>query len=212
MRAITDVYKEYKIMRNLQMHQLQVAAVAMQICESLDTDFDRKDMITMCLIHDMGNIIKFKIDKYPELNEPEGTPYWQSVQDEYKRKYGDNEHHATVAIAQELSVPAFVVDSFAVTDLFAEKDTVEGDSFFNKFFCYCDNRVAFNGVVSLEEKKADNYKRYKDRPDIEKHMVNREKNLKQIEQEVFSHSTIKPEDITAQSIAPYIERLKEFEI
>ena len=40
MKKITEIYKEYKIMPNLQMHQYRVAAVAMQICESLNIKID----------------------------------------------------------------------------------------------------------------------------------------------------------------------------
>ena len=48
-------------MPNLAMHQLRVAGVAMQICESLDTNIDTNSVVKACLLHDMGNIIKFNL-------------------------------------------------------------------------------------------------------------------------------------------------------
>jgi 5'-deoxynucleotidase YfbR-like HD superfamily hydrolase len=57
-------------MRNLQLHQLRVAAVGQIICESIP-DFDEtEEVVTTCLLHDMGNIIKFDLNYFPEFLEP----------------------------------------------------------------------------------------------------------------------------------------------
>jgi 5'-deoxynucleotidase YfbR-like HD superfamily hydrolase len=85
-------------MQNLQDHQLRVAAVASIICDSFDFLINKEKIIKVCLLHDMGNIIKFQLDYFPELNKPEGLEYWQNVQKEFIAKYGPNEHNATMKI------------------------------------------------------------------------------------------------------------------
>ncbi len=64
MRKISEIYEEYKIMPNLREHQLRVAAVAAQICDNFNKPLNKKEIITACLLHDMGNIIKFKLELF----------------------------------------------------------------------------------------------------------------------------------------------------
>ena len=78
-------------MPNLREHQLRVASVAAQICDNFFEPLNKKDIVTACLLHDMGNIIKFNLNYFPELIKPEGIEYWQKVQNEYKKKYGNDE-------------------------------------------------------------------------------------------------------------------------
>jgi HD domain len=212
MRNILDIYKEYRIPANLQAHQLRVAGVAMMICENSSLDIDKKSFITACLLHDMGNIVRFNLERFPEYNEPEGLNYWQDVQNEYKAKYGTNEHEATLAIMAELGVPDSVSSFIKGTDLLAERDNIEDVPFPKKIFCYVDNRVAIYGVASMDEKNKDYESRYSHEPDITRHTVNRRRNLSEIEQEVFTYCSIKPEDIHSASVDKRIEILKEFNI
>ena len=66
MKNITDIYEKYKIMPLLAMHQIRVAAVAMMICDSLSVPIDKDSVIKACLLHDIGNIIKFDLNHFPE--------------------------------------------------------------------------------------------------------------------------------------------------
>jgi HD superfamily phosphodiesterase len=110
MKKITDIYAEYKIMPNLQMHQFRVAAVAFQICDSLDIKIDKESILKTCLLHDMGNIIKFNLSYFPEWNNPEGIEYWQKIKDDYITKYGNNEHHATIKITKDIGVDSYILE------------------------------------------------------------------------------------------------------
>ena len=87
MRTITDIYTEYRIPPALQLHQFRVTGVALQIIGSIDVAVDADSIIVACLLHDMGNIIKFNLDYFPEFLEPEGLEYWQYVQNEFIEKY-----------------------------------------------------------------------------------------------------------------------------
>ena len=65
---IFNIYAKYKIPPQLQTHQLRVAAVAKTICEHLWPKLsDMRTIISTCLVHDMGNIIKFDLDKFPKF-------------------------------------------------------------------------------------------------------------------------------------------------
>ena len=104
MKKILGIYNEYKIMPNLQMHQLRVASVASLLCDSIG-GLDKESVITACLFHDMGNIVKFYLPYFPQLLEPEGLAYWQNIKDEYIKKYGSDEHKVTEIIAREIKMP-----------------------------------------------------------------------------------------------------------
>ena len=110
MKKIIEIYKEYKIMPMLAMHQMRVAAVAMEIADSFDTGIDKESIVKACLLHDMGNIIKFHLERNPEWNEPLGTEYWQSVKDEYILLYGNHEHHASLKIAKALGMSTYTIE------------------------------------------------------------------------------------------------------
>ncbi|MES2437391.1 MAG: HD domain-containing protein [Patescibacteria group bacterium] len=211
MQTIEQIYKDYKIMPGLQLHQLRVASVAKIVCESLPYNVDSDNVVLACLFHDMGNIIKSDLPRFPEFLEPEGIEYWQGVKDEYILKYGPKEHEATIIIAKELGVPdnAFeYLNRIGFSKLtINEKD--EHPEF--KICSYADMRVGPHGVLSIEQRLADARKRYEGRL----HTVNTgeheslAQSLRNIEKALFADSKIKPEDITDQSIKELMNSLKK---
>lgn len=214
MKKITDIYSEYKIIPNLQIHQYRVAAVAFQICDSLNIEINKESILKACLLHDMGNIIKFNLDYFPEWNNPEGIEYWQKVKDDYINKYGNNEHHATIEIAQELGVDNCILDLINSVDPSLVEINRLDLNFDKKICIYADNRVTPHGIVSTRERNIEAKKRYENHPHAfdENGHVNFLENIKEIEKQIFSHSKIKPEDINDESIISYLEKLKIFEI
>lgn len=214
MRKIRDIYEEYKIMPNLQMHQLRVAGVVSQLCDSLNLEVTKETLIITCLLHDMGNIIKSRLDYFPEFIQPEGLDYWQNVKYEFIQKYGDDEHEATVQIIKELGLSERVV-SLAGENRFSYMcKHSEAEDLMQKLIHYADGRVGPHGILSYDERMNDANKRYKNHKlSVEEEERDRLVNCgRDIEKYIFSHSTIKPEDINDESIAPMIEELKNFEI
>lgn len=211
MRKITDIYNEYKIMPNLQMHQLRVAAVAEQFCDSSDVVVDKKSIITACLLHDMGNIIKFKLGYFPEFLEPEGLEYWQNVQNEYVEKYGTDEHEAILMIAKELNMNDVVIKNVDAIGFPNWCNINEHGDLDNKICVYADARVAPFSVLNLDQRLQDGAKRYQG---TDKSLDTKRDLLydcvREIEKQIFSHSKINPEDITDTSIAERVEKLKDF--
>ena len=209
---ITEIYKKYKITSALQEHQLRVAAVAKQICDNLAVPVDAKTVIEACLLHDMGNIIKFELGSNPKWLEPEGLEYWKVVQKEFTNKYGEDEHHATLQIAKELKVSHDVFScidnigfSKAVRNL--EQGTIE-----QKICGYSDMRVGPDRVLSLEGRLEDGNARWPHRPHFVIDFGERTRAWHAIESQIFENVKIQPSNITDECIAPIIEELRAYEI
>ena len=213
MKKIKDIYKEYKIMPNLAMHQMRVAAVAMQICESLDIEIDTESVAKACLLHDMGNIIKSNLKYFPEWNEPEGIEYWEGVKEEFIEKYGKDEHVATLLILKELNASPYMYNLISSVDDSYLEDILSSLDVSRKIYFYADNRVTPHGVASLEERNDEVKERYKDHPAFaEETLLPYLNNLKELEKQVFSYSKIKPEGVNDESVKKYLEKLQDFSI
>lgn len=217
MRKILDIYAEYKIMPSLQEHMLRVAAVASLICDNFTEFVDKEKIVTTCLLHDMGNIIKFKTGVIPEFFEPEGVEYWQKVKENYIAKYGSNEHEANIKIMQELGMPedmVFIVDQNRFGLICKHKESSDMKV---KIVHYSDGRVDPHGVVSYEERMEEGKRRYSGHK-ASIGGVTEEKRLelvacgKEIEKQIFAKCRIKPEDITNETVVPIVSELRNFVI
>jgi hypothetical protein len=209
MRTVEQIYKKYKIPLGIQLHQLRVAAVAKTICENRG-NVDTKNVVTACIFHDMGNIIKAKLELFPEFLEPEGFEYWKSIKNEYIQKYGTDEHQATLAIGTELNLSEGIMAllrkiGFSNLDYADREGSME-----NKICSYADMRVGPHGVISIEERLTEARKRYAgtnhtvmgDRFESNAH------HLRNIEKDIFSGIKIKPEEIIDEQITKNINSLK----
>lgn len=216
MAAITSIYTEYRIMPQLQQHQLRVAAVAKQICDNFPSPLDEPSVLSACLLHDMGNILKFELDRFPEFNEPEGLEYWETVKREMGQKYNStDEHEATVSIAKELGASQKVIGYIDAIGFDRAADNVTTSSFEAKICCYADQRVGPYGVLPLNERLADGKKRYEGREEFAYGNDRHEEYsaaLREIERQIFSETSIQPEDITDASTGVHIADLKHYNI
>ncbi len=215
MAKITVIYARYKIMPNLQLHQLRVAAVAKQICDNSTQPVDTDSVIKACLLHDMGNLIKFELGLFPQFLEPEGLGYWQKIKDDFVKKYGKQEHHASIKIAKEIGVSPKVIENIDGVGFQKIQGSYFGGSLEQKICNYSDMRVAPTGVVSIHERMEDGAKRYNHRKDYK--VVGPERDeifntLIELEKQLFADSKIKPSDITAVSTEPIIDQLRSYEI
>jgi hypothetical protein len=210
MKTIQEIYTQYHIPPALQMHMFRVAAVAEMIMDHWEQFIDREAVVTALLLHDMGNIIKFNLDSLPELLEPQGKEYWQSIQDDFVQRYGNNEEVAHVAIVQELGVSENIVRLVAGIGFRTMCHSVADDNLAQKICNYADLRVYPHGVVSLAERLEDGRRRYNipvgdERWDL---VVC----AKQLEEQIFQHCDIVPEDINDIAIAPYVAKYSEFHL
>lgn len=211
--TVQEAYDKYKIMPTLQLHQLRVAAVSQLICDSILDFEDKKCVISTCLLHDMGNIIKFNLNYFPEFLKPEGLEYWQKVKDEYIQRYGTDEHHATQIIISEL-VDSDKVREYADQVGFSKLQETKKDTSLAKKICaYSDMRVGPHGIISIEERVVDGRKRYEGRKDktisSDKYEI-LANDLKEVEKQIFEIASISPESITDESVNEEVSELRNF--
>ena len=220
MKTPREIYAAYTIMPTLQLHQLRVAAVAKLVCDNLKRPVNTHDVILACLFHDMGNIIKSDFSAFPDFCEPQGIAYWEGVKVRFIQKYGANTHQVNVAIAGEIGLPEGVValiDGIAYSKM---ASILEGSSYERKICEYADTRVGPRGVLSQQERMLEGKWRHDKRKkeEAEKlepyyvdtgfetllHLAHG------IERQIFSETTMKPEDINDVAVAPLIEELWEY--
>jgi hypothetical protein len=160
MQAIENIYDHYKIPPTLALHMLRVAAVADIVCEQAKVEVPREDIVRACLLHDMGNIIKFDLDRIPAGLDMGDVGYWKEVQREYVEKYGYDEHEATVRIAREIGAPESVVRIIEDIGTTYAAHAFEGHDMPVLVATYADFRVTPRAVVSLDERIRDLLERY----------------------------------------------------
>lgn len=196
----------------LQEHMLRVAGVASMICDNFNEPLPKEDIITACLLHDMGNIIKSNFEFLPESLAPKGLEYWQQVKNDYIKKYGNNEHEATIQIMKELGILSsviLIVDQIRFSLLCSHRD---GNDMSIKIVSYADNRVSPYGVVSFNERVNESKERYKNHKNNheEKEWAKMVACCKDIEKQIFAKCKIKPEDVNNESVASIMSELRNF--
>ena len=215
MRKITDIYEQYKIMSHLQMHQLKVAAVAKQIIDALPVVVDTNAVLTACLLHDMGNVIKFNLVHTKEIFgfSDEEIQEIAHIQKEFIEKYGDDEHVVIIEIAKEIGVSKKIITLISQHQFITICIDKDGKNLEQKILHYADLRVGPLGILSYQERMDDAGRRYRNHP---KKSLEEKKRLelvacgKEIEKQLFSSLSIKPEDITDESSEKIVDALKEF--
>lgn len=166
LRKIRQIYREYKIPPNLQLHMIRAASVGAFFADHWKekNQLNNIAIIQALLLHDMGNIIKFDF-KYSHLlgEEEKNVEYWKKVQQEFKDKYGDDEHQATSQIAKEVGIGDEAFELLNAIGSSKLHKALETDNWNKKIVCYCDFRVDPHGVVTVNQRFDEIISRYKGR-------------------------------------------------
>lgn len=210
--TISTVYRRYTIMPNLQQHMLRVAGVAMILADSMKVKVERDAIVTACLLHDMGNIIKFDLLRFPEFIQPQGIEFWQQIKTEFIEKYGHTTHQATVNIARELEVSERVINLIDAIGFNREKDNFETDDYSRKICAYADMRVAPAGVTTLEDRLEDARVRYRQAGKKDTFHYVMKHFLQKIELQLTKVSKIDPQSITQEEVEQQLPQLKEWQV
>ena len=192
----------------LQLHQLRVAAVGKIICDNFSKPVNERDVVLACLFHDMGNIVKFKLRSAPQFIGPESIEYWEKIQVETIQTYGSDQHEVSKKMAQEIGLPEHVVEMIGDAGFSEIPAILAGDSTELKVLQYADLRVAPTGVVSLQERLDDFERRYIPQKDSPEEI----KAVKDLEEYIVSHCSIKREDINDIAVAPLLEELRDYSL
>lgn len=205
--TIREIYEQYDMMPNLRAHQLRVAAVARLIAEHFEMELKTPNIVSACLLHDMGNIIKSDLTTFPEFVEPQGLGYWQEAKQRFMEKYGNEEHVATYAIAKETGVSEETQRYLENMSSSKVKASLQDADFEIKICCYADNRVGPHGILSLKERLGDLMVRYP-----HKNYPERLEYLLVLEKQIFAHCSIFPDDINDASARGLIRHLEGFSV
>lgn len=207
---IIKIYNNYHLPENLQMHMLRVAACSNLIIDNWNGQkLDKEAIIRVCLLHDMGNMVK--IPEY-ELKDEE----FLKVRKKYFDKYGTNDLEINLEIGKQEGLTEKEITILDEKRSRKNEETLQSNSYERKICAYCDQRVAPNGVVGIKERLEDAKIRYKNKPlsvwsNKEKANYLIECSLG-IEKQIMENCNIKPEDINDSAIKAYIEKLKMYEI
>lgn len=216
MRTPREIYAQYKIMPNLQLHQLRVAAVGKFVCDNFKEPLNENDIILACLFHDMGNILKFDLTYFPDAVEPQGLAYWEAVKKEYAEKYGEDQHEASQMIARQIGLPETVVHLIGLVSFSGLQQTLTEDAYEPKIVEYADCRVAPYGIAPIRERFEDGRKRYLSRfpteAESETHYNMLTEAGYEMERQIFAHCSLSPESIDDATVAPLVEKLWEYPI
>ena len=207
---IIEIYNKYHLPENLQMHMLRVAACSNLIIDNRNgKEIDKESIIRVCLLHDMGNMVKIPED-FSKDEE------FIKIRKKYFEKYGTNDHEINLEIGKQEGLTEKEIIILDGKRSRKNEETLKSDSYERKICAYCDQRVAPDGVVGIRERLEDAKVRYKDKllsvwsnEEKANHLI--ECSLG-IEKQIMEYCKLNPEDINDKSIEKYIEKLREYEI
>ncbi len=156
-----QAYQHYQIPPNLQLHQLRVAGVGYLVAQHCHFQVDSVLVARACLVHDMGNILKF--DLSPNTAQRYGLTnldQLRQIQQQFRQKYGSDEVKATFKICQELGLTKELEILKQENQLYEIKTVTLRGSWPVKILLYADMRVSPDGIVSLKSRLTDFLKRY----------------------------------------------------
>lgn len=206
---IIEIYRKYNIPENLQLHMLRVAACGNLILDNWIGDkIDKDSLIRILLLHDMGNIVKIT----PDQNS---NPIFLAFREEWIRKYGNDDHVITEEICR---IEGLTEEEIKIMNdkIFMKNDrTAKSNSYITKIASYCDQRVAPNGVSSLQERMEEGKIRYQNRPGTSFNNPRTDEMINsaiQIENQIMKYCKLEKNQINDETIEEYITKLREFNI
>ena len=153
----------------------------------------------------MGNIIKSDLNNNLFSYSDEEMKNWKKVKADFIEKYGNHENEATKKILAELEQDKELENILLHTFFFKIPEIDHEPNMIHKIVRYSDLRAGLHGIIPLKDRLEEIKPRY---PGLVTEEA--EVSIFHIEKEIFSHSNIKPEDITDASSVSIIEELKNF--
>lgn len=207
---IIEIYRKYYLPENLQMHMLRVAACSNLIIDNWNgPEIDQKSIIRVCLLHDMGNMVKIPEDFSSDEE-------FLKIRKKYFDRYGTNDHEINLEIGKQEGLTEKELKILDGKRSRKNEETLNSNSYERKICAYCDQRVAPDGVVGIKERLEDAKIRYKNKPlsvwsneEKANHLI--ECSLG-IEKQIMEYCKIKPENINDHNIEEYIQKLKKYDI
>ncbi len=204
---ILNIYEQYDIPENLQLHMLRVAAVGKIICDNSTSQVIDADLIIKTLLlHDMGNIIKFNF-KNTSMFAPEDSEKVESykvTQENFIRKYGNDADKATLQIVKEISSDDQIAQLCENSHGEAMHKYNDGDFWHEKICYYSDMRIGLHGILSVDQRFEDLKKRY---PHEKNELERYHQECKIIEQQIQKMCALDLESINDELIEKQFDAL-----
>lgn len=163
---VAELYQKYQIMPQLETHMLRVSAIGKRVAQNWKSECDTDIVTKTCLLHDMGNIVKFDLSNNADRSKfgpVANLKYWQSVKQDYIEKYGTNAHDATTHILHDAGLEEYIKYINEEEQLYfaeaGEKELLKA-SLPAVILLYADCRVVPSGIVSYRERINDLVERY----------------------------------------------------
>ena len=207
---ILRIYDKYHLPENLQMHMLRVAACSNLIIDNWNGPYiDKQAIIRVCLLHDMGNMVKIQENESKDIE-------FLKIRKEYFDKYGTNDYEINLEIGKQEGLTEKELKILDGKRSRKNEETLKSNSYERKICAYCDQRVAPDGVVSIKERLEDAKVRYKNKPlsvwsneEKANHLIDCSLGM---EKQIMEHCILNSDDINDRTIKKYIEKLKKYDI
>lgn len=207
---ILRIYDKYHLPENLQMHMLRGAACSNLIINNWNGPYiDKQAIIRVCLLHDMGNMVKIQENESKDIE-------FLKIRKEYFDKYGTNDHEINLEIGKQEGLTEKELKILDGKRSRKNEETLKSNSYERKICAYCDQRVAPDGVVSIKERLEDAKVRYKNKPlsvwsneEKANHLIDCSLGM---EKQIMEHCILNSDDINDRTIKKYIEKLKKYDI
>ena len=211
---ISGVYEKFNIPPNLQEHMFRVAGITSFILDHWKgEEIDKDRIIKLALLHDLGNIVKFDLEKYPDLlgKEKPRLEYWKKVQKEVREKYGSDDHDVANKMLREIGVDEEMINTVSQKSFGNSIETEKSDNWRLKILLYSDLRAGPFKVTPLKERLEEaipRMEKYKNLPYLDKLL----QAARDIEKQIQSHLDTDVSEISEQSIDMNESKFLEVEI
>ncbi|MBP6866334.1 MAG: hypothetical protein KBC12_02200 [Candidatus Pacebacteria bacterium] len=209
---IKERYEKYQIMPTLAEHMLRVGAVAKILTSQIkESGFPSKEIISACLLHDMGNIVKFDLDNVPAGLDIPNIEHWKEVQKKVIDQYGLDEHDATYQMAKDMGVSKVTLDAISNCGTAKAKKVLEEKSIPAMFVTYSDYHVAPTEIVTPEDRLNNILIRYKNTPKYEGY-VRDGNNVLEIAHYLEKQYSLDKQQVNEISVKTVVSELLEWEL
>lgn len=190
---------------------LRVAAIGDQISQNFTCPINRNLVVKTLLLHDMGNILKFKFTTNTMLADEDKSKvdFYKKVKKEFIKKYGTHTDKATLKILQELNVDPKVIQVCKESHGNQFDNFIKEPKWEEKVCFYSDMRVGPFGVLNLINRFDNLIKR---NPKHQKYLKKLSKKSQGLEKILNQKTKIDITQISDSDIKPLIAKLKNFEI
>jgi len=163
---VNQIYKRFNIPENLARHMLWVAQIGVETIENwVGPNIDQENIISVLLLHDIGNIIKFELHSneakknYSQRELEKLLP----IQKKMIALYGNNADIANISILEEIGVNKDVIQLLTNHSFDYLPTLLDSENWNEKIVFYADLRVAPWGIVPLKKRVENLRDRYSHR-------------------------------------------------